>query len=178
MLMMLPLSVGMECVLGVIAPMTPNGVYSSSVMPWSPLQAVGLQPLDAGHELDESCSFSILWSSRPILVSSSSMRPHALGVGLGQRLDDLDDLARGRRRPSRCSCRKASCAAAQASFGVLEHAELAAQAGAAWLCRRWHNRRPRRLRRGRGWRGRPAVGDRRRRSGPALRRRRRGSRFR
>ena len=33
MFTMLPLNVGIECVLGVIAPTTPKGVYSSSVMP-------------------------------------------------------------------------------------------------------------------------------------------------
>ena len=33
MLTMLALRVGMECVLGVTAPATPKGVYSSSVMP-------------------------------------------------------------------------------------------------------------------------------------------------
>ena len=33
MFTMFPLKVGIECVEGVIAPITPNGVYSSNVMP-------------------------------------------------------------------------------------------------------------------------------------------------
>ena len=41
MLTMLPLSVGTEWVEGVIVPTTPKGVYSSSVMPWSPLRPSG-----------------------------------------------------------------------------------------------------------------------------------------
>ena len=48
MLMALPASVGSECVTGVMTPMTPNGAYSSSVMPFSPLKASVLQELDAG----------------------------------------------------------------------------------------------------------------------------------
>jgi len=36
---MLPQMVGTECVTGVIAPMTPKGVCSSRVIPWSPESA-------------------------------------------------------------------------------------------------------------------------------------------
>jgi hypothetical protein len=59
MFTMLPLSVGMEWVLGVTAPTTPNGVYSSSVMPWSPLRPSGRSHSTPGTSL-MIFSFSIL----------------------------------------------------------------------------------------------------------------------
>jgi hypothetical protein len=43
MLMMLQAMVGIEWVEGVTAPITPNGAYSSNVIPWSPLNPYGFR---------------------------------------------------------------------------------------------------------------------------------------
>ena len=59
MLTILPARVGIECVDGVTAPTTPNGVYSSSVIPWSPLRPSGLSHSTPGTSR-MMCSFSIL----------------------------------------------------------------------------------------------------------------------
>ncbi len=59
MLTMLPARVGIEWVEGVTAPTTPNGVYSSSVMPWSPLSPSGRSHSTPGT-LRMIWSFSIL----------------------------------------------------------------------------------------------------------------------
>ena len=75
MLMALQASVGSECVTGVMTPMTPNGAYSCRAMPFSPLKASVRRNSTPGMRSAMTFSFSILWSSRPIFVSSSSSRP-------------------------------------------------------------------------------------------------------
>ena len=115
MLMMLPLSVGTECVEGVIAPTTPKGVYSSSVMPWSPLRPSGCSHSTPGHQLDDlaasrSCGPAGRSSSPPI--RSGPTRPHWPPPGS---LTISTTLARAA-TPFSLSWKKPACAAAQASL--------------------------------------------------------------
>ena len=75
MLTALPVIVGSECVTGVIAPMTPNGACSITARPWSPLNTSLRMNSTPGVRSPSVFSFSILCSSRPILVSSISIVP-------------------------------------------------------------------------------------------------------
>ena len=59
---------------GVMAPITPNGAYSTSVRPSSPVQAVGVRSSVPGVRSAISTCFWILVSTRPMPVSSTVIR--------------------------------------------------------------------------------------------------------
>ena len=114
MLTALPVIVGRECVTGVIAPMTPNGAYSMTAKPWSPLNTSLRMNSTPGDRSPRIFSFSILWGRRPIFVSLNSIVPSSTASSIEIRRM----WAIARRRPStprRSSWRKASWAARTAS---------------------------------------------------------------
>src|SRR4051812_46027371 len=96
MLITLAVSVGTLCVTGVITPMTPNGANSSRHSPLLPLVAAVLRNSTPGTS-SRICSFSILWSSRPIFVSSNSIWPHARALSFAICLTSLTMASRSSR---------------------------------------------------------------------------------
>src|SRR6266516_4724625 len=96
-------------------------------MPWSPLRASGRSQSTPGTSL-MIFSFSILWSSRPIWVSSSSNLPHDSALR-SQKVLMISSTVRRAAMPCCCSCRKASCAAAQASLASGKTPNLPRRAG-------------------------------------------------
>ncbi len=119
MLMMLPASVGSECVTGVTTPMTPNGAYSCSEMPFSPLKASVLRNSTPGMRSAMTFSFSILAASRPIFVSSSSSRPSCSACSV-QILRTHATALRRSSRPRASNVRWAATAALTASLTSLK----------------------------------------------------------
>ena len=121
--MALQASVGSECVTGVMTPMTPNGAYSCSAMPFSPLKASVRRNSTPGMRSATTFSFSILCSSRPIFVSSSSSRPSVSACSMQIWRMQSMALRRSSRPRARTRC-WASAAAATALVDVVEDAAV------------------------------------------------------
>ena len=114
MLTALPVIVGSEWVTGVIAPMTPKGACSITARPWSPLKTSLVRNSTPGERSPSTFNFSILCSSRPIFVSSNSIRPSSTESSIEMRRMWAIALRRPS-SPSFSSCSKASCEARTAS---------------------------------------------------------------
>ena len=134
MLTALPVIVGSECVTGVIAPMTPNGACSMTARPWSPLKTSLRMNSTPGVRSPSVLSFSILCSSRPILVSSISIVPSSTHWSIEMRR--MWSMIRLRSSIVRSlSCSNASVGGGDGFVDVGEHAVAAADSRGRWPLR-------------------------------------------
>ena len=92
MLTMLPLSVGIECVLGVTAAHDAERRVFLQRDAVIAAAGVGSQPFHARHELDDLELLDLVIEPADLRLVEFEFAPR-LGVCLGQRLDDLFDLA-------------------------------------------------------------------------------------
>src|SRR5207302_2854482 len=138
MLMALQARVGSEWVTGVMTPMTPNGAYSVKEMPFSPLTASVRRNSTPGILSAMTLSFSILWISRPILVSSNSSRPSVSACSLQILRMQATALRRSSSpRASNCFCAIAAALTASATSAKMPKRWARPFDGLAWPLRIW-----------------------------------------
>ena len=89
--MTLPVRVGTEWVTGRIAPMTPNGAYSSKRNATVTAHRIGLEPLGAGHVLGDEQLADLVVEPADLGLFHFEATPW-LGIRHGQSLDDFNDL--------------------------------------------------------------------------------------